>query len=122
MIFVVHEHNASRLHWDFRLEMNGVLKSWAVPKEPSVTERRLAIQVEDDDLLYADFEGVINEGNYGAGTVKIWDKGDYDLLEKSDKEIKVFLRGKKLKGKFILLRFPKADNGSKAFLFFKMKE
>jgi len=102
--FVVHEHHASHLHWDFRLEMDGVLKSWAVPKlpptEPGV--RRLAVQVEDHPLNYINFEGEIEEG-YGKGTVAIWDRGTYELEGRSDKLIKLALSGEKLKGRYSLV-------------------
>ena len=121
-IFVVHHHFARREHYDLRLEVDGVLKSWAVPKEPNLTERRLAIQVDDHPLSYANFEGVIPEGNYGAGKVEIWDKGNYDLLRSDEKEIKAVFHGKKLNGQYVLLRFPKGDDEGKAFLFFKTKE
>jgi len=105
-IFVIHEHHASHLHWDFRLEMNGVLKSWALPKKPprSKTIKRLAIQVADHLRSYADFEGEIPEGNYGAGKVKIWDKGTYRLIEKTPKKIEVELKGKILQGKYVLIK------------------
>ena len=118
-IFVVQEHHAKHLHWDFRLEMEGVLKSWAVPKTPPTKKgiKRLAVQVEDHDLSYAGFEGKIPEGMYGAGTVKIWDKGKYALLEKEKDKIVVDLKGKKLKGEYALIRFKKA--GEKNWLFFK---
>ncbi|NIO05747.1 MAG: 3'-phosphoesterase [Proteobacteria bacterium] len=102
--FVVHEHHASRLHYDFRLELDGVLRSWAVPKGPSMnpSERRLALQVEDHLLEYIDFEGIIPQGQYGAGAVVIWDSGTYDLIEKRAEKITVFLQGEKLKGGFTL--------------------
>lgn len=103
--FVVQEHHASHLHWDFRLEKDGVLKSWAVPK--GVPEKkgikRLAIQVEDHQLSYIDFEGTISEGEYGAGTVKVWDNGVYELESETDKRIVFELKGKRLKGSYSLV-------------------
>jgi len=104
--FVIQEHHARRLHWDFRLEMDGVLKSWAVPKQPTMQQgiKRLAIQVDDHPLDYIDFEGEIEEGQYGAGTVKIWDKGEYELLDRDEKHIRINLKGKKLKGVFTLIK------------------
>jgi len=122
-VFVVQKHDASHLHYDFRLEINGTLKSWAVPKGPSLNpkEKRLAIETEDHPIDYANFEGVIPEGEYGAGTVMIWDKGTYENIKKEDnKKISmkmayskghlVFnLKGKKLKGGFSLVRFRGKD-------------
>jgi len=101
--------------------MDGVLKSWAVPKEPprKISVKRLAIQVDDHPLDYADFEGEIPEDEYGAGTVEIWDKGEYNLIERETNSLKFELLGKKLKGIYILYKFPKA--GDKAWLFFKAK-
>ncbi len=121
LIFVVQKHAASRLHYDFRLEMGGVLKSWAVPKGPSMDPaiRHLAMMVEDHPYDYKDFEGIIPKGNYGAGTVIIWDQGTYEPLEKtkSKKEaekillkqldsgsLKFSMHGKKLKGEFALVK------------------
>jgi DNA ligase D-like protein (predicted 3'-phosphoesterase) len=117
--FVVQEHNASHLHWDFRLELDSVLKSWAVPKEPPVEPgvKRLAVQVEDHDVSYITFEGVIPEGSYGAGTVKIWDSGTFELGSRSDEKIVFVLRGKKMKGKYVLLKF--AKTGEKNWLLFR---
>jgi bifunctional non-homologous end joining protein LigD len=110
--FVIQEHHARRLHWDFRLEMDGVLKSWALPKGPprEKGERRLAVEVEDHPLEYMNFQGVIPEGNYGAGEVIIWDRGLYALLEKKPEKIKVVLKGKRLEGAFILIRKSKEEN------------
>jgi bifunctional non-homologous end joining protein LigD len=111
--FVVHEHHAKHLHFDFRLEMQGVLKSWAIPKGPSMNpaEKRLAIIVEDHSLDYGSFEGIIPEGQYGAGRVVIWDKGTYRLIEGSIESgrIEIMLKGKKLKGIFILARMKGKD-------------
>lgn len=105
-IFVVHEHHASHLHFDFRLEMDGVLKSWAIPKGPSMNpkDKRLAILVEDHPLEYAGFEGIIPEGQYGAGQVLIWDKGEFEIVEGSikDKKLVIDIKGRKLKGLFSL--------------------
>jgi len=107
--FVIHDHFAERArhHHDLRLEMGGVLKSWAVPKGvPEKAEiRRLAIQTEDHPIDYIDFEGEIPEGLYGAGIVKVFDKGKYELIEKSKDRIIFKLEGKKLKGNYNLIKF-----------------
>ena len=122
MIFVVHKHQARRLHYDLRLEMDGVLKSWAVPKEPPTTSgvKRLAVQVEDHNLDYADFEGTIPEGTYGAGSVEIWDKGRYELSSMSEDKFHVLFHGEKLKGDYILLKPGRIGEGN--WLFFKKKQ
>lgn len=118
-IFVVHKHTAKHLHWDLRLKMNGVLKSWAIPKEPPTDAgiKRLAIQVEDHPLSYATFEGVIPSGHYGAGTVEIWDSGFYKLEKKTEKEILLEFSGKKLTGKYALI-----NTSGKNWLFFKRNQ
>jgi DNA ligase D-like protein (predicted 3'-phosphoesterase) len=119
--FVVHEHHATRLHWDFRLEMDGVLKSWAVPKgppeEPGV--KRLAVEVEDHPLDYIDFHGVIEEG-YGAGTVDIWDEGTYELLRREDKLLVLLLNGSRLSGRYKMVFT--GYGGGKGWLLIKGKE
>jgi bifunctional non-homologous end joining protein LigD len=137
--FVVQKHDASRLHYDFRLEMAGVLKSWAVPKGPSLNpdDRRLAMMVEDHPYDYKDFEGLIPEGNYGAGTVIIWDQGTYDSLEPlpSKKEteksllnqlksgsLKFRLNGEKLKGEFALVHIKKSGKEDNAWLLIKHRD
>ncbi|MCC7573871.1 MAG: 3'-phosphoesterase [Candidatus Methanofastidiosum sp.] len=106
-IFVIHKHDATRLHYDFRLEINGTLKSWAIPKFPP-TERgvkRLAVLTEDHPLEYANFEGIIPEGDYGAGKVEIWDKGTFSFIENEKNKIVINLDGKRLTGRYCLIRF-----------------
>lgn len=118
LIYVIQEHHASHLHYDLRLEHNGVLKSWALPKEPPSKPgiKRLAVAVEDHKIGYENFEGEIPKGSYGAGTVKIWDRGSYEA-EKFDKDhIMLELNGKRLKGRFFLV---KLKGQEKNWLFFK---
>jgi len=128
--FVVQKHQARHLHYDFRLEAGGVLKSWAIPKGPSMSpsHKRLAIQVEDHPVEYRDFEGVISPGEYGAGTVMVWDFGTYKPLEGKDPEtmiqegyIKFYLEGKKLKGGFSLIR-TKYQGNKNSWLLIKEKD
>ena len=121
--FVIHKHQASHLHWDLRLELDGVLKSWAVPKEPPIELgiKRLAVQVEDHPVDYINFEGIIPPGNYGAGPVEIWDKGKFTLLKRTLKEITVFFSGRRLKGQYMLIKPKGSRFGQKAWLFFKIK-
>jgi DNA ligase D-like protein (predicted 3'-phosphoesterase) len=133
-IFVIQKHNASHLHYDFRLEMNGVLKSWAVPKGPSTDpeDKRLAIETEDHPMEYATFEGTIPEGQYGAGTVVIWDSGTFNNIKEEKGElipltecyknghIEINLKGKKLKGAYALVRTKSDDN--KKWLLIKMNK
>lgn len=135
--FVVQRHAASRLHYDFRLEMDGVLKSWAVPKGPSLNpqDKRLAMMVEDHPFDYRTFEGSIPEGNYGAGEVEIWDEGTYEPLikikgktddqtmqdELKSDSIKIIMHGKKLQGEFALVKIKSAEEG-KPWLLIKHKD
>ena len=127
--FVVHEHKATRLHWDFRLELRGVLKSWAVPKGPSMdpADKRLAVRVDDHPLEYGDFEGIIPEGGYGAGPVVVWDRGTWEPAEGAGTEADlrrgtlVFaLHGRKLRGGFVLTRL--ARGGGKDWLLIKRND
>ncbi len=133
-IFVIQKHDARRLHYDFRLEADGVLKSWAVPKGPSTdpSEKRLAVPTEDHPMEYAIFEGTIPEGEYGAGTVIVWDAGTYrNLTEKGGKAVPiteaidkghiiVWLDGKKLRGGYALTRFRTGKGDS--WLLVKMRD
>ncbi|WP_292008349.1 DNA polymerase ligase N-terminal domain-containing protein [Chryseobacterium sp.] len=136
LIFVVQRHAASHLHYDFRLEMEGVLKSWAIPKGPSLNpkDKRLAMMVEDHPYDYKDFEGNIPEGNYGAGQVEVWDSGTYEPLDETspisdEKELlkelragslKFILQGKKLKGEFALVKMKNTEDN--AWLLIKHKD
>lgn len=127
LIFVIQKHAATRLHYDFRLEMEGVLKSWAVPKGPSTDPKvkRLAMMVEDHPYDYKDFEGSIPKGEYGGGTVIVWDQGTYEPIEKiegkkaQDKyllkqlregSVKIVMHGKKMKGEWALVRTHQSEN------------
>ncbi len=120
--FVVQEHHARRLHYDFRLERQGVMKSWAVPKGLPLNsgEKRLAIEVEDHPLEYRKFEGTIPKGEYGAGTVTIWDKGSYQTKVWDEKMIEITLNGEKLHGRYVLARFKKA--GEKGWILLKARD
>jgi bifunctional non-homologous end joining protein LigD len=148
LVFVVHKHDATSLHYDFRLEIGGVMPSWAIPKGPTLdpTVKRLAMSTTDHDLKYRNFEGVIEEGKYGAGPVMIWDEGTYipevevskgvreeikdpkegDRVMKEGMkkgEIKFFLEGKKLKGSFALVKTKGFPPGVKnAWLLIKHKD
>src|SRR6266699_1073366 len=128
--FVVQKHAARRLHYDFRLAINGTLKSWAVPKGPSLssTDKRLAVQTEDHPLEYGGFEGKIPEGNYGAGTVMVWDRGTFATEGNLDAarqlqrgEIKFSLNGEKLHGSFVLVKLRNSEKGNE-WLFIKHKD
>ncbi len=117
--FVVQKHQARTLHYDFRLEHHGVLVSWAVPKGPpeATSQRRLAIQTEDHPIDYIDFEGEIPEGEYGAGTVEVWDQGHYDLRLWTDKQVKITLHGQRLEGNYVLIH-----TDASRWLFIKERE
>src|SRR5713226_8833374 len=128
--FVVQKHRATRLHFDFRLAIDGTLKSWAVPKGPSQShaDKRLAVQTEDHPLDYANFEGKIPEGNYGAGTVMVWDRGTFnvegnlDALKQLEQgEIKFNLNGEKLRGSFVLVKLKHSEKGNE-WLMIKHKD
>jgi bifunctional non-homologous end joining protein LigD len=136
-VFVVQRHEASRLHYDLRLELGGVLKSWAVPKGPTLypPDKRLAILVEDHPVSYIKFKGTIPEGNYGAGKIEIWDSGTFHFVDEKSNEIsegaakkwfnsgqlKFRVKGKKLKGEFALVQLKNDDTG-KSWLLIKHKD
>lgn len=128
-IYVIQKHDARTLHYDFRLEVDGVLTSWAVPKGPSLNpaEKRLAIRVEDHPLDYAEFEGTIPEDEYGGGAVMVWDKGSYNNINAlplaealSQGRLEIFIKGQKLHGRFAVIRT--GPEGSKNWLLIKMKD
>jgi bifunctional non-homologous end joining protein LigD len=132
--FVIQKHAASHLHFDFRLELDGVMKSWAVPKGPSYdpSVRRLAMEVEDHPIEYNTFEGTIPKGEYGGGTVMLWDRGTYeaeggggadalrDGYERGD--LKIVLHGKRLEGGWVLVRMRRDDNGRAQWLLIKHRD
>src|SRR4051794_7896348 len=134
--FVIQRHEATRLHYDFRLELGGVLKSWAVPKGPSLNpaDKRLAMMVEDHPIDYRTFEGIIPEGNYGAGTVIVWDHGTYEAAGTADRKagerilrdgleqgrISFVLHGEKLQGEFTLTRLRRGE--ANAWLLIKKRD
>jgi bifunctional non-homologous end joining protein LigD len=131
ILFVIQKHAATRLHYDFRLEIDGVLKSWAVPKGVPLQkgEKRLAMQVEDHPVEYGGFEGTIPAGNYGAGTVMLWDAGIGELIEGTPLralqkgKLELYLQGQKLKGHWTLVRMrPKEDGEANAWLLIKTGE
>ena len=117
-IYVIQKHDSARLHYDMRLEMNGVLKSWAIPKTPPTEKgiKRLAVQTEDHLIEYANFEDIIPEGNYGAGSVEIWDKGTFEIEEREKDKLVIHINGKKLEGRYCLIRLKGQE---KNWLFFK---
>lgn len=134
-IFVIQKHDASRLHYDFRLEIDGTLKSWVIPKGPSTdpSQKRLAIPVDDHAIEYADFEGIIPQDEYGAGTVMIWDRGTYENIKTNDGElvpmkkcydegqIEIVLDGEKIKGGYALIKTD-SQGTEESWLFIKMKD
>lgn len=134
-IFVIQKHDASRLHYDFRLEVDGTLKSWVIPKGPSTdpSQKRLAIPTDDHPIEYADFEGTIPEDNYGAGTVMIWDRGTYENIKTKDGEIvpmkrcydegqiEIAMDGEKITGGYALIKTD-SQGTEESWLLIKMKD
>lgn len=136
LAFVIQKHAARNLHFDLRLELDGVMKSWAVPKGPTLdpSVKRLAMQVEDHPIEYNDFEGIIPEGEYGGGTVMLWDRGTYTYPEKvpdpteqlrqgyAKGDLKFELRGKRLRGSWVLVRIRRGDPNKPQWLFIKHRD
>ena len=117
-IYVIQKHDATHLHYDMRLEINGVLKSWAMPKKPPSEKgiKRLAVQTEDHSIEYANFEGIIPEGSYGAGSVEIWDKGTFEIEEIEKYKLAIHIYGNRLEGRYCLIQLKGQE---KNWLFFK---
>lgn len=119
-VYVIQEHHSTKLHWDLGFEMEETLKIWSLPNEPpqKIGEKRLAISVDDHPIDYALFEGEIPKGNYGAGMVRTWDKGAFEILESTQKKLIVHIHGARLKGKYCLTHF---EPEGKNWLFFKLR-
>ena len=124
LLFVVQHHQASHDHYDFRIQVKKAMPSWAIPKGPSLNpaDKRLAVQTEDHPLEYAYFEGIIPPGNYGAGTVMVWDIGTYEPIKLTDDRIELILHGKKLQGGFALIKAKHLRGDGKNWLFIKMND
>jgi DNA ligase D-like protein (predicted 3'-phosphoesterase) len=124
LVYVIQKHRASRLHWDLRLQEGSDLASWAIPKEPPTQAglRRLAVRVENHPLDYASFEGTIPEGEYGSGTVEIWDRGTYAPVETAETKRVIEIQGEKLSGPYVLIKLKPKDPKDKNWLFFKIKK
>jgi DNA ligase D-like protein (predicted 3'-phosphoesterase) len=121
-IYVIQEHHASHHHYDLRLEFDGLLKSWAIPKEPPIAEgvKRLAVATEDHPLAYAGFTGMIPEGEYGAGEVRIWDRGTFDVKERAEGKYVLQIKGCKLRGSYALIQ-TRMGGDPRNWLFFRKK-
>lgn len=123
LIYVIQKHQASRLHYDLRLEERGVLRSWAIPKTPEDKpgKKYLAIATEDHPVGYENFEGLIPKPEYGAGTVEIWDRGEYEPVIRAENELVFKITGERLNGYFALIRIKDRKGSKNTWLFFKLK-